>query len=180
MLDAEIREILFNYIDKTNEKARVFDELVIAKSRADIVAVTPGKITGYEIKSDADSYARLPKQIKNYDRFFDENYLVVGKSHQKSAESHVPAHWGIICVTESETTVLREAVKQKRSKLKPQLRILWHIELENILLANKLPRYKQKGKPFIREKLLEKVPPDLLKTQLCEELFERDYTIFDN
>ena len=35
----------------------------------DVMAVTD-KLTGYEIKSDQDNYARLQDQVKAYDRFF--------------------------------------------------------------------------------------------------------------
>ena len=39
-----------------------------------------------------------------------------------------------------------------------------------------MPKYKERSKLFVQEKLLEKVPLDILQMQLCEELFERDYT----
>lgn len=32
--------------------------------------------------------------------FFDCNYLVVGKSHRRGAEKHVPDYWGIICISD--------------------------------------------------------------------------------
>lgn len=36
------------------------------------------KSVGIEIKSDADTYARLDRQVKDYDRYFDRNIIVVG------------------------------------------------------------------------------------------------------
>ncbi|KIR03925.1 hypothetical protein P261_02740 [Lachnospiraceae bacterium TWA4] len=38
-----------------------------------------------------------------------------------------------------------------------------------------MPKYKQKSKKFVREKILEKVTEEVLIGQICEELFERDY-----
>ena len=40
-------------------------------------------------------------------------------------------------------------------------------------------RIAQKSKKFITEKLMEKVPEEILHEQISEELFERDYTIYD-
>ena len=36
-------------------------------------------------------------------------------------------------------------------------------------------KYKEKSKLFVQEKLIEKVPGDILWKQAYEELFERDY-----
>ena len=51
-----------------------------------------------EIKSDADTYERLPRQVKDYDRFFDYNYVVVGTSHAHHIWEHVPEYWDVITV----------------------------------------------------------------------------------
>jgi hypothetical protein len=42
-----------------------------------------------------------------------------------------------------------------------------------------MPKYAQKSKKFITEKLIDKVPEEVLHEQISEELFERDYTIYD-
>ena len=56
-------------------------------------------ITGYEIKSDLDNYSRIDYQVYYYDKFFNENYIVVGKSHEISVADRVPAYWGIIVIS---------------------------------------------------------------------------------
>ena len=56
-----------------------------------------------------------------------------------------------------------------------KITILWRPELSRLLEKNKLPKYKEKSKQFVQEKLLEKVPGDILWKQAYEELFERDY-----
>ena len=61
--------------------------------------------------------------------------------------------------------------------MKKQMELLWKRELSHILALNFMPRYPQKSKVFIRNKLLEKVPEGFLKKQIYEELFERDYTL---
>ena len=67
--DADIRDELCDYLEEKYGKVRFFDELTIGKSRADIVLVTEMGLIGAEIKSDADTYDRLARQIKDYDRF---------------------------------------------------------------------------------------------------------------
>ena len=168
-------------IDSRCDKVRIIDELVIGKARADIVTVTKF-LTGYEIKGDTDSYTRLPAQIKEYDRYFQKNYLVVGSSHKKSAAAHLPAHWGILCAVQAETGIcfecLRKPTDNPKFSIKKQLALLWRRELVGIAQANKQPKYSGKSKAHIRGCLLQTVPHDLLGEQICEELFERDWTTF--
>ena len=90
MLDADIREPLLDYLDDIYYKNRIFEEKVMGKSRADMVMVVPEGFIGLEIKSDADTYERLERQVPDYDRFCNYNYIVVGKSHQKHVAEHVP------------------------------------------------------------------------------------------
>ena len=64
--DADIRDSLCLFLEEKYGKVRFFDELRIGNSRADMVMVTEHDLIGIEIKSDADSYARLPTQIQDY------------------------------------------------------------------------------------------------------------------
>lgn len=177
MLDPEIRESLFYYLDCNFGKHRTFEEVPISSSRADIFAVTEIGLIGFEIKSDADSYTRLKTQVKNYDLFYDYNYIVIGKKHRKGAEKHVPEYWGIICVSENGVEVIKPHSTNPNVKLKKQLEFLWKRELNHILKRYCMPLYAQKSKAFVRTSLIKKVPENLLRKELYEELFERDYTL---
>ena len=181
MNDYEIRETLCKCIEYIHhDKFRIIDELVIGKARADIVIVTDS-LTGYEIKGDGDSYSRLPGQIEEYDNYFQRNYLVVGANHKKTAPQHVPPYWGILCVSESEKGVqvetIREAEQNPKYSQKSQLSLLWRKELKNILKTNNLPKCTGKTKAYMRKYILERVPKDTLQRQICEEFFERDWTL---
>ena len=59
MLDKDIREPLFDYLDERYGKVRTIEEKIIGKSRADVLAIVEGEIIGFEIKSDSDTYSRL-------------------------------------------------------------------------------------------------------------------------
>lgn len=181
--DQDIREPLFDFFDEKFGKVRIIEEKQIAKSRADVMLVIEEKLIGVEIKSDADTYARLARQVKDYNKFFDYNYVVVGSSHPKHIEEHVPEYWGIIEAISKEESVefnvLREPEINKRAqrtyKMKRKLSILWRPELSHIQEINGMPKYKQRSKDFVITKIMEKVPWDLLHRQISEELFQRDY-----
>lgn len=185
--DQDIREPLFDFFDEKFGKVRIIEEKQIAKSRADVMLVLEEKLIGVEIKSDADTYARLARQVKDYNKFFDYNYVVVGSSHSKHIEEHVPEYWGIIEAISKEESVefnvLREPEINKRAqrtyKMKRKLSILLRPELSHIQEINGMPKYKQRSKDFVITKIMEKVPWDLLHKQISEELFQRDYNIIN-
>lgn len=178
--DRDIREPLFDFLEETYGKVRILEEKTMGKSRADVVMVTPGALYGIEIKSDADTYARLERQVKDYDRYYDYNYVAVGASHGLHVEEHVPGWWGIITAERAESGVdfyiLRRPGRNPGVDWKKKISILWRPELAHIQERNGLPKYKEKSKQFVAGKILEKVPEPVLQAQLCEELFERDYT----
>lgn len=180
LYDKDIREPLFDFLEETYGKVRILEEKTIGKSRADVVMVTPESLYGIEIKSDADTYVRLGKQVKDYNLFYDYNYVAVGTIHALHVEEHIPEWWGIITVEQTETMVdfyiLRKPAKNPEMNWKKKLSILWRPELAHIQELNGLYKYKEKSKLFVMGRILEKVPEETLQRQLCEELFERDYT----
>ena len=180
LYDKDIREPLFDFLEETYGKTRILEEKRTGSARADAVMITPKLLYGIEIKSDADTYARLGRQTKYYDWYYDRNILVAGTSHAAHVKEHVPEWWGIIMVEpddngEIDFYVLREADVNPRVKDKRKITILWRTELNRLLEKNGLPKYKEKSKLFVQDKLIEKVPGDTLWPQAYDELFERDY-----
>ncbi len=88
-------------------------------------------LTGYEIKSDLDNYQRLGRQIKAYDRFFEQCYIVVGR-HLQSAERKVPGHWGIITI-QSDHVIVNRPARIRNLDCASQPGVLWKLELTNLL-----------------------------------------------
>ncbi len=180
LLDKDIREPLFEYLEEQHDKVRILEEKTMGRSRADVVMVLEEEVVGVEIKSDADTYARLSRQVKDYDRFFDRNLVVVGTSHAHHVAEHIPDYWGIITVEEQggncDFYMLREALENPKKKMIHKIRLLWRPELAHIQEINGMPAYKQKSKDFVQKKILEKIPEEVLQKQISDELFERDYT----
>ncbi|RGY99126.1 hypothetical protein DXA13_09270 [Clostridium sp. AM58-1XD] len=181
LYDKDIREPLFDYLEERFGKTRIFEEKMIGRSRADILMLTESQFVGLEIKSDADTYERLKRQVRDYDKYCDVNYVTVGKSHEKHVEKHVPDYWGILLVSLRDGRIVieekREAKRNPKVKKERQITFIWRPELQHLLEINHLPKYKQKSKKFVQQKLMEKMDWETLKLQMCEELFERDYTI---
>ena len=180
LYDKDIREPLFDFLEETYGKVRILEEKTIGRVRADVVMITEDALYGIEIKSDADTYTRLKKQVKNYDMYYDRNIIVVGTSHAAHVDEHVPDWWGIITVEQDETGtvdfyVLRKPKDNPKVKDERKITILWRTELNNLLMLNKLPRYPGKSKLFIQQTLLERVDREILWKQAYNELFERDY-----
>lgn len=180
LYDKDIREPLFEYLENTFGKVRLLEEQVMGKSRADVVMVVPNALYGIEIKSDADTYARLERQVKDYNLYYDYNMIVVGASHGAHVEEHVPRWWGIITVEQEEDHtdfyLLRQPEKNPRMDPNRKIEILWRPELAHIQELNGMHAYKQKSKRFVADKIVETVPGETLSLQISEELFQRDYT----
>ena len=183
LLDKDIREPLFIYMEIKLGKVRFFEEKDIGRARADIMMVTDNAVCGLEIKSDADSYARLKRQVKYYDKYFDYNYVVVGKSHLKHIEEHIPKYWGIISCFEDEEDIhfeeVREAQKNNKRDMNLKMSFLWRRELETIKREYLKYKYYDLSKAQLRAKLIEKIDEDKLDMLISRELFDRDYTTIE-
>lgn len=74
---------------------------------------------------------------------------------------------------------IRDPKESPKAALKNQLSLLWRRELAQIQQINRLHKYAGKSRAFVEEYVLNSVPPELLKKQVIDILFERDYTIFN-
>src|ERR1700761_7428127 len=91
LLDQHIREALRKALRMKDGSAAIIDEMPLmrGRGRADLAFVN-GRLCGYEIKSEADSLARLEIQSVNYESVFEFNTIVVAHKHLKAATSKVP------------------------------------------------------------------------------------------
>lgn len=181
--DKDIREPLFAFLEEEFGVIRIIEEKQAGRTRADALMVISDAVCGIEIKSDADTYVRLKKQVKYYNRYFDFNYVVCGSTHAVHIDEHVPSFWGVIIVEEidgrADFYMKRRAARNP--KMKPELKItlLWRPELNAILEKYGMPAYKQKSKKFVQEKILAKLDETDLHREISDTLFERDYTLIE-
>lgn len=190
LTDAQIRPALFDYYETLGERLRIMEEFPLkeryqrkAHSRVDALLVWDG-LTGFEIKSDRDSLARLPMQIKYYTRYCDSNYIVVGSKYLERVQEEVPENWGIIhAYRQEDGTVklefLREAIRAPRNRLRTQLKLLWRAELIAIVKKHGLGGVSTRNKAELSALLYQNLSEQELRREICETLMERDYTLYE-
>lgn len=137
--DKMVRPKLREYLAVMYGGSYVYEELAIDKGRtvADIAIFSRSENIGLEIKSGKDTFARLPKQIQSYDKFFTRNYIVIDDNHLERAEKTVPRYWGIILAYHDGDDVVIElyrdaSVNPKQSK-RILLEVLWKAETTTLL-----------------------------------------------
>lgn len=183
LYDKDIREPLFSFLEESYGKTRMLEEKMMGISRADIVMVTEDAFYGIEIKSDADTYTRLSRQVTDYDYYFDYNYIAVGTRHAAHVAEHVPEYWGIITIEElpegPDFYIFRRPQPNPHMDVRLKLTLLWRPELAALQALNELPAYAQKPKKFVIGKLAERIPYEILRYQMSTLLFERDYAALE-
>ena len=184
--DEQMRQILFEYYESKGQRLRFFEEFCIGrKTRTDALLVTESEIIGFEFKSDKDNLNRLERQVHDYERFCDRNYLVTGQKYKEKAPDEIPAHWGIYCVYLDENETLQlECIRKaqpnsKRMRLHNQLRILWRSELIPIVKKYHLGGVAKKNKLELVRTLEHNLTKEALRQELLETLIERDYTQYE-
>jgi hypothetical protein len=125
MLAPEIKTKLTAHLQPRYSK--FIYELGIARGDviADVVAIGPGLLHGYEIKSDGDTLKRLPNQLKVYDRVFNEVWVVLTSKHLLKAQPLLSAHHGVILVSPARCEVLRPAVANPNVYKRTLVNLLW-------------------------------------------------------
>lgn len=181
--DAQMRSILFEHYEAGGKRLRFFEEFRFGrKTRADALLVTEDEMIGFEFKSDKDTFARLPHQIHDYERYCDRNYLVTGKKFRDKALPEIPEHWGAYCVYLDEENVmqlecLRKAQPNKKQmRLHNQLRLLWRSELIPIIKKHGLGAVSDKNKLELVRKMEHNLSVEVQRRELLDALIERDYT----
>lgn len=128
--DAVTRKIL---ADAAHDVPGLRRELHVSmgEGRIDVAAVN-GRLVGYEIKSAADSFARLPRQIDVYGRVVDEAVLVVERRRPDALLERIPWWWGLWSARSDGEGCTLEVVRAPAANPTPQAlataQLLWRDE----------------------------------------------------
>jgi hypothetical protein len=134
-----IRDALRHRVMANTPGARdAIDEFWVPRSneRADIVVVGRS-LDAFEIKSERDTFRRLPRQVSAYERLFDRCTLVVAEKHSDRATAVLPEWWGIVTVHVNMTvefTATREPRPNHAVDPETLVRLLWRDEVMIALL----------------------------------------------
>ncbi len=137
MLEAEVRAAVVARVSDEHRQdpaTLVVHELGLAQAGARIdLAVVNGRFVGWEIKTSADTLARLPHQQEVYSRVFDRVWLAADRRHIPSSLAIVPMWWGIVQAERSSDGCRLRVVRPSRLNRAVDLfwlvRLLWRDEV---------------------------------------------------
>lgn len=133
-----------NYTNCNDDtSALIVKELHICNGRSIVdLAIINDSLNAFEIKSNADSLARLPAQIEHYNKVFDYITIVVGESHLEKVIKVVPGFWGIWSVVVSEVEVVTNVIRKESKNLDKDAfsiaQLLWKEEILDLLQRNNM------------------------------------------
>ncbi|MAN26962.1 MULTISPECIES: sce7726 family protein [Mesonia] len=120
----------FKLFEKLEDKKNITGafEIPVADSRVDFITIN-GRTTSYEIKSEFDNLSKLEKQVNDYSKAFEYNYVVLDIKHKKKAECIIPSYFGILTFRNDKIFQSRKASLNKNIQSKVQLSLLSKKEL---------------------------------------------------
>lgn len=137
MRESEVRSALLQRLASQHVGERdtlVLEELGLCQAQARVdIAVVNGRLEGWEIKTAADSLARLPRQEKVYSRVFDRVWLVADGRHVPDALGLIPEWWGVLRIDPRDGGCdfrqVRRSLLNPAVDLTSLVRLLWREEV---------------------------------------------------
>lgn len=145
--------------------------------RADIVRVAC-TLDCFEIKSERDTLARLPRQMLAYGRVFDRCTAVVAEQHADNVMTVLPEWWGVAVVTTSDSDLcveqLRVAATNSAVDASTLVRLLWRDEVRGALDDVGIAHRPEAGRAALWDVLLDSVDVAQLRAIVRHALRGRD------
>lgn len=176
--DREIRRLVIDRLSGSNG-ARVIEELGLLRGEIRVdIAMVSSVLEGFEIKSDHDSLARLPRQREVCARVFEHMTLVTSGRHLKRAKDMIPAWWGLWVVEVGGSGLhlreLRPAEANPQIDLAALVPLLWKGEAVSLLARwcdeTGLRRWSRED---LCQSILSRVPAEEVKSAVARSLRER-------
>ncbi|MBT2557433.1 sce7726 family protein [Hymenobacter sp. ISL-91] len=135
MNDADIRPLLYPLLTG----GVYIDELPTGTTRADVVHITEQFMHGYELKGDADTLQRVPRQLPCYGRAYDFVTFVVTEKHLAKLLPLLPEWVGVLVASPAGLQVYRPAEYNATVERPAVAGLLRVSEIKQFLLAQGLP-----------------------------------------
>lgn len=178
MKDPDIRKILYPHLLRQDTPGLIVPEVWMRYCVADVIQFN-GTITGYEIKSDADTLKRLPKQSEEYDQHCQECWIVTTEKFAQKAEQILPEWWGILCITKGKgAEVIRDSKPNPNFSLLAVCYWLSNPQLKKLLKANGVKGYSKLMKYQLAARAAE-LPQENLLSQIISLLREEKHWWLD-
>lgn len=136
-------------------------EIRVNKSRVDFLTVN-GESKSFEIKSELDNLSKLPKQISDYQKVFDYNYIVIDEKHYKTAMTLIPKYYGVLVLhghilTEDKPAKLNNGLDSATQlKLLTKKEFSQAFKIEGITKEEVLVNFSQEEINFYFKQILKK------------------------
>jgi len=177
--DGDVRALLKRHLSAlhADTPTLILDELGLCEGdvRVDVAAIN-GELSGFEIKSPADTLARWPKQRRVYSKVVDRAWLVATDKALEAAKA--PAWWGLIRIVETSNQlgirVLRQADRNPTPDPLAIAQLLWHAEALGVLERRGTARgVRSKPRKFAWQRLVDTLTLDELRAEVRSALRER-------
>jgi hypothetical protein len=140
--DSELREAVHKRLlchAWRSDDTLVVDELGVLHGAARVdIAVINGHIRGLELKAEADTLGRLPRQVDAYGQVVDRASLITTDRHLDGAIKLLPPWWGIVAAHTTASGVQFRRLRPERANpdvdIKALLALLWRSEALDLLL----------------------------------------------
>lgn len=158
----------------------VIDELGLdhGACRVDI-AVINGHIRGLEIKADADTLDRLPRQVAAYGEVVDKASLIAAPRHIDAAFAIIPDWWGVVVAQRGRRSGvtfhrIREERVNRMVDAMMLARLLWRPEAITILRGvGVAERDLRAPREALYQRLVAELPKRILAYKVRETLKTR-------
>lgn len=155
-----IKYLLFNLFDYENAISAF--EVKTNNSRLDFIRIN-GFSFSYEIKSELDSLNKLKKQVTDYNRLFEYNYVVTDTLHYIKCFDIIPDNYGIYEVVNRNLILIKKPIKNNNFDSEAQLKLFTKKEFRKFLSPY--------GNTI--EEVLKSLSPNTINTQFKEMLKAR-------
>jgi hypothetical protein len=170
--DRDVRTLLKRHLVEfhASTPTLILDELGLCEGdvRVDIALINT-ELSGFEIKSPADSLARWPKQRRVYSKVLDRAWLVATEKSLDAAKA--PSWWGLIRVVETPNQlgirVLRNAEPNPSPDALAIAQLLWRAEALGVLERRGLARgVRSKRRAFAWQRIVETLTLDEIRSEV--------------
>ncbi|HIG74972.1 MAG TPA: hypothetical protein EYQ24_10460 [Bacteroidetes bacterium] len=178
VLDRHIRSALKESVIPrfTHQGDLVVDEMGVCRGDARVdVAVVNTALHGFEIKSERDTLARLPRQVELYGRVLDYASLVAAQGHANRAKAIIPPWWAVWTAEWSREgvrlTLEQEGARNPNVDSFSLAMLLWKSELAHLFetVFGEVPA-RRATRPLLAREIAKYLQPEELGSAVRAQL----------
>ncbi len=174
VVDKDVRHAFYEYIRPKLRGSMFVHELVLQlgreEGRVDLVAID-NELSGFEIKSDADTLTRLKRQVRLYSKVMHRMSLVVTLKHLAGATRIAPEYWGIYTYLSGNITEVRAPSPSAVICFRSMTGLLWKDSALQLLNEHGLDKgFARKAKHYLHEHIFEKIGSEHIQAADCRQM----------